>query len=185
MKEQLLLVDANDEIIGYDSKADCHHGMGKLHRAFSVLMFASDGRLLLQKRSSQKLLWPGFWSNSVCSHPRRGEAVGQAAKRRLMEELGIDVDVEYLYKFQYQERYLDVGSEFEICSVFFCIYDGLVNPDSNEIAEIKYIPVDRVMSEIQKSPESFTPWFKMEWECILNQHMERIAPALASKLYSI
>ena len=180
MKEQLMLVDENDKVVGYDSKAECHHGRGKLHRAFSILMLTSDGRLLLQKRSSQKLLWPGFWSNSVCSHPRLGEEMEQAAKRRLREELGIDADIEYLYKFKYREKYLNVGSEFEMCSVFVCIHDGPVTPDSEEIAEIQYLHMDKVMSAIQKDPEFFTPWFKMEWECILNQHIGRIEAILAS-----
>ena len=67
--EQLILVDSDDNEIGYSSKSDCHKGLGILHRAFSVFLFDSSGELLLQKRSAKKELWGQYWSNSCCSHP--------------------------------------------------------------------------------------------------------------------
>ncbi|MGH8167629.1 MAG: isopentenyl-diphosphate delta-isomerase, partial [Woeseiaceae bacterium] len=67
--EQLILVDEHDVEIGYMDKASCHDAYGKLHRAFSLFIFDRDGRLLLQRRSASKRLWPLYWSNSCCSHP--------------------------------------------------------------------------------------------------------------------
>ena len=180
VNEQLILVDTNDEVLGYDTKANCHQGMGKLHRAFSVLMFTSDGRLLIQQRSAHKQLWPRYWSNSVCSHPRKGEEVEAAARRRLMEELGIDAQLHYLYTFQYHATYQECGSELEMCSVFYGISDGISKPDIEEIEEIEYIHTDRVMAAIDQSRETFTPWFKMEWECIINNCMDRITARMES-----
>ena len=180
MTENLLLVNDRDEIIGYDTKDICHEGMGKLHRAFSILIFTSEGRLLLQRRSPRKLLWPKYWSNSVCSHPRKGEETEEAAQRRLTEEIGINTPIHFLYTFQYHATYLDIGSEAEMCSVFFGIYNGAVRPDNNEIEEICYADIDQVMKKIQRSPESFTPWFKMEWEHILGNHMSQIKSQIKS-----
>ena len=80
--EELILVDPDDNETGYLSKAECHDGQGILHRAFSLFLFNADGELLLQQRGATKRLWPEFWSNSICSHPRRGESMQVATRRR-------------------------------------------------------------------------------------------------------
>ena len=94
--EQLILVDDQDREIGFKPKADCHLGAGVLHRAFSIFVFNGDNELLLQRRSLGKMLWPGFWSNTCCSHPRRGESMTVAVARRLEQELGFTCRLEYL-----------------------------------------------------------------------------------------
>ena len=76
--ESLILVDEADREVGYLSKARCHDGRGVLHRAFSLLIFNDRGELLLQRRSGAKTLWPHYWSNSCCSHPRRFESMEEA-----------------------------------------------------------------------------------------------------------
>jgi len=101
-REELILVDADDNETGFGTKADCHDGEGVLHRAFSLFLFNAEGELLLQQRGSQKRLWPGFWSNSCCSHPRRGETMPVATLRRLSDELNISAQLEYIYQFCYQ-----------------------------------------------------------------------------------
>ena len=87
--EKLILVDEHDNIIGYENKDVCHNGDGLLHRAFSIFLFTSNGELLIQQRSQEKRLWGLFWSNTCCSHPRKGETYEQATMRRLQEELGL------------------------------------------------------------------------------------------------
>ena len=69
MEENCILVDKEDNIIGKDSKVKCHLGEGKLHRAFSVLLFNNSGDLLIQKRAREKITFPSIWANSCCSHP--------------------------------------------------------------------------------------------------------------------
>ena len=80
------------------TKLDCHEGDGVLHRAFSVFVFNSRGDSL-QQRSKLKMLWPGYWSNACCSHPRVGEDSKEAAHRRLKQELGLSMELSFLYKF--------------------------------------------------------------------------------------
>ena len=63
--EALILVDSSDQPCGHLDKRACHQGKGRLHRAFSVFIFNSQSQVLMQRRSSEKLLWPGFWSNSL------------------------------------------------------------------------------------------------------------------------
>ena len=161
--EQLILVDENDAQVGVSSKVDCHAGDGVLHRAFSLFIFNNDGELLLQRRSRHKPLWPMFWSNSACSHPRSGESMETAVHRRLEQELGLKADLQFLYKFVYQASYLDVGSEHEFCSVYAGCTSDEPYANSNEVDEMRYLAPDELDREMQEDPDSFTPWFKLEW----------------------
>ena len=99
--EELILVDEQDREIGCKSKSDCHIGNGILHRAFSIFIFNTNNEVLIQKRSSEKLLWPSCWSNACCSHPRYGEPMKTAVVRRLVQELGFNCPLIFLYKFQF------------------------------------------------------------------------------------
>ncbi|MBA3562990.1 MAG: isopentenyl-diphosphate Delta-isomerase [Gammaproteobacteria bacterium] len=164
--EQLILVDDEDREIGHDSKADCHDGQGVLHRAFSLFVFNDAGELLLQKRSASKRLWPLYWSNSCCSHPRRGEGMKEAIHRRLEQELGLESDLEFLYKFKYQARYGELGAEHELCWVYAGHARGPVRVNANEVAEWRYVRPAQLDIEIARRAEWFTPWLKLEWERI-------------------
>ncbi len=161
--EPLILVDENDREIGGMSKADCHRGNGVLHRAFSIFIFNGKGELLIQKRSLKKPLWGGYWSNSVCSHPRRGESYEIATQRRLKDELGIETELNFHFRFQYHAKFRDIGSENELCSVFTGVHNGPFYINSAEISEIRFIAPGMLSLEMTRSPERFTPWFKLEW----------------------
>ncbi len=162
--EPLILVDAQDREIGYQDKLTCHTGEGILHRAFSIFIFNSAGEMLLQQRSTSKRLWPMYWSNSCCSHPRRGESMDGAVVRRLEQELGFCASLQYLYKFIYQVPYLDLGAEHELCSVFVGQSEEPIQANENEIASWRYISGLELEREMQQMPEQFTPWFKLEWQ---------------------
>jgi isopentenyl-diphosphate delta-isomerase len=172
--EMLVLVNPADKVIGYRDKLGCHLGDGILHRAFSIFIFNDKGQLLLQMRSNTKHLWPLFWSNSCCSHPRKGETMAEAVSRRLQEELGIDSRLTYLYKFQYQARFKDVGSENELCSVYVGKSNQTIKTNPNEISEWRFIDPEKLEQEIKEFPDRFTPWFKMEWERLRSEHWGRI-----------
>jgi len=175
--EALVLVDEHDHEIGAETKQACHAGSGLLHRAFSIFIFDNRGELLLQKRSPQKPLWPNYWSNTCCSHPRQGETMEQAVERRLAEELGIQVPLTYLYKFQYHAQYDSVGSEREYCWVYYGRYDGDPDVNLNEIADWRYIDVAGLDAELASSPDDFTPWFKLEWAELKAAHLPQILSA--------
>lgn len=161
--EQLILVDDHDREIGFKPKTDCHLGNGVLHRAFSIFVFNSANDLLLQQRSPAKMLWPGYWSNTCCSHPRRGESMATAVTRRLTQELGFTCPLEFLYKFKYQAQFGSVGAEHELCSVYFGRHDGPVDVNVTEIAAWRFVGVEALERELAAAPQTFTPWFKMEW----------------------
>ncbi|MDH3977851.1 MAG: isopentenyl-diphosphate Delta-isomerase [Gammaproteobacteria bacterium] len=172
--ESLILVNDNDEEIGIHPKAACHEGEGLLHRAFSVFLFNRDGELLLQQRSALKPLWPLFWSNSCCSHPRENETIEQAGHRRIYEELQLECDLQFLYKFKYQASFGDLGSEHELCHVFAGYTDQQVVPHPDEIAEWRFIHPDDLSQEIAADESRFTPWLKMEWKRITAEFLDDI-----------
>ena len=168
--ESLILVDEADRELGYLSKDRCHEGQGVLHRAFSLLIFNERGELLLQRRSGRKRLWPHYWSNSCCSHPRRDESMEAAIHRRLREELGLECPLHFLFKFRYQAQFDSAGAEHELCSVFIGRSSGELRIDHNEIADWRWVSPDGLADEMRSGAERFTPWFTMEWERIWRDH---------------
>jgi isopentenyl-diphosphate delta-isomerase len=169
--DTLILVDEADREVGHLSKAQCHDGRGILHRAFSLLIFNAGGELLLQQRAASKRLWPLYWSNSCCSHPRRSETMETAIQRRLHEELGVRCPMQFLFKFQYQAQWDATGAENELCSVYIGRIQSQVRADPHEIAGLRWVSPEQVQAEIAlHRPGHFTPWFIMEWERIWNDH---------------
>jgi len=160
MEEYVILVDENDNPIGKEEKVKCHLPNGKLHRAFTVLLFNEEGKLLLTKRSQSKMLWPNDWDGTVASHPRESETYISSAERRLPEEIGVICSLDYLFKFEYHVPYKDIGSENEICGTLIGILrdSSTINLVKDEIDETKWITVDELISDLQKKSRIFCPW---------------------------
>ena len=173
--EALILVDEADREVGHLSKAKCHDGQGVLHRAFSLLIFNDEGELLLQQRSPRKRLWPMYWSNSCCSHPRRAESMETAIHRRLYEELGLSCPLHFLFKFQYQAQFESAGAEQELCSVVIGRSQAQVKVDPNEIHAWRWVGPEALQAELAGAgADKFTPWFKLEWARIWQEHRSAV-----------
>lgn len=173
--EELILVDDKDREIGTLSKGACHDGEGLLHRAFSVFLFDSSGRLLIQQRAGEKRLWPLYWANSCCSHPRSGEEMDGATVRRTREELGVTAEVEFVYKFQYQASYGDLGAEHELCWVYIGLTrEDDVRPNPSEIADWEFLAPEEVDALVADESADVAPWFRMEWRELRRSHWDRV-----------
>ncbi len=169
--EPLILVDDTDREIGHLDRANCHAGSGILHRAFSLLIFNGNGELLLQQRAAAKRLWPLYWSNSCCSHPRRAESMEVAIHRRLAEELGIDCPLQFLFKFQYQAQFDPAAAERELCSVFIGRCTGRVRANPAEVHDWRWSGTAALQAEMASAAVSrFTPWFRLEWDRVWRDH---------------
>ena len=160
MEEYVILVDQNDNPIGKEDKVKCHLPNGKLHRAFTALIFNEEGKLLLTKRSDKKMLWPGYWDGTVASHPRESETYVSSAERRMPEEIGIVCKMNYMNKFEYHVPYKDIGSENEICGTLIGIVDDFDETCliKDEISEIKWIDPDELKNELQQNMDVYCPW---------------------------
>ncbi len=158
--EYVILVDDKDCKIGTEEKVACHLPDGKLHRAFTALLFDQNGRLVLTRRSQKKMLWPGYWDGTFASHPREGETYVSSSERRMPEEMGLECKMDYLFKFEYHVPYKDVGSENEICGTLM----GIIAEDTrfdiieDEISEIRWVSAEQLITELKKQPEIYCPW---------------------------
>ena len=171
-QEILILVDDNDNEIGTDTRENCHSGRGKRHRAYTAFIF-HRGRMLLQKRSNKKLLWPGAWDVSFTSHVYPGESYQQAASRRARQELDAEIgqltDVHSFVYFAPQ----GANAENEFCRVLVGDFDGRFTPNPDEMMAAKWATLAEVDADVRGRPDAYTPWFKLSLEGFLKSPLAK------------
>lgn len=160
---EVILVNSKDEELGILDKMEAHYE-GILHRAFSVLVYNSKGEMLIQKRAADKYHSGGLWTNACCSHQQPGESSEAAAKRRLKEEIGLEANPEFLYKFIYKAELDNDLIEFEYDHVLTCTTDAKPVLNPAEVEDFKYVDVKTLMADIKANPEQYTFWFKQIME---------------------
>lgn len=168
----VILVDEHDNEIGTMEKMEAHV-LGKLHRAFSVVIFNAEGQMLLQKRADGKYHSAGLWTNACCSHPKPGEPVVSAASRRLKEEMGIEVHPTFAYKFIYRAELDHNLVEHEYDHVFIGTFNGKPEINLNEVSDWKYVDVASLKRDVIERPNEYTAWFKM-----IIEHPSAVASSL-------
>jgi isopentenyl-diphosphate Delta-isomerase len=161
--EILVLVDDKDNQIGTDTRENCHRGKGKRHRAYTVFLF-HDGKLLLQRRSGKKVLWPGTWDVSFTSHVYPGETYAEAAARKGRQELNVEVgELEDVHSFVYFAPQGD-HAENEFCRLLVGEFDGNFRPNPEEIMEVKWASPDELKRDLKAHPGFYTPWLALSFE---------------------
>ena len=166
-KENVILVDKNDNQVGLMPKLEAHQ-KGLLHRAFSIFIFNSKYELLLQKRASTKYHSGGLWTNTCCSHPREGEETLDAANRRLIEEMGIQTSLRKVHDFIYRAELDNDLTEHEFDHVFYGVYneDPIIN--KGEADDFKWIDMDSLNKDIRTNGNNYTVWFKIAFKYFYN-----------------
>ncbi|MHC8327944.1 isopentenyl-diphosphate Delta-isomerase [Pseudomonas sp. LB1P83] len=159
MDEFLILVDRQNRKKGIAEKLQAHQ-LGLLHRAFSIFIFDSKGRLLLQQRAFGKYHSEGLWSNTCCGHPRPGERTAAAAKRRLSEEMGITCQLRKVFTLIYREPVSNQLIEYEYGHIFVgtCDCEPVANPE--EANDWQWQTLSELPACIAAAPETFTVWFR-------------------------
>ena len=156
--EFVVLVDEQDNAIGTMEKQQAHVE-GVLHRAFSIFIFNSEKKLLLQKRASSKYHCGGLWTNTCCSHPRENETVLDAANRRLEEEMGMSCNLQSIFSFVYKAEFENGLTEHEFDHVFFGESNSTPTINLEEVEDFRYVGMEELQIEINENPTHFTPWF--------------------------
>ena len=159
MKSNVVLVDTEDNVLGECNKLEAHIN-GKLHRAFSIFIFNSEKKLLIQKRANHKYHSGGLWSNSCCSHPNINETTLSAAHKRLQDELGFDCELTERGSFIYKVHLDNDLYENEYDHIIIGKYNGEIKCNPDEVQEFKWIDMTDIQNEIKNHPEKFTFWFK-------------------------
>lgn len=185
--ENLILVDENDKAVGHASKLDCHlNSEGPpLHRAFSVFLFNEKNELLMQRRSMAKVTFPGYYTNTCCSHPLNNKhemdetnAIGvkRAAQRKMTDELGVVANefpfknINYVTRILYKAPCSETFGEHEVDYVLFAKGNVKLNINENEVSEVTYVPyggMDAFIRNCESRGIPITPWFKL----IMNSHL--------------
>ncbi|KAJ7532214.1 hypothetical protein O6H91_14G077600 [Diphasiastrum complanatum] len=185
-EDECILVDENDNVVGHDSKYNCHlmekiEAENLLHRAFSVFLFNSKNELLLQKRSATKVTFPLVWTNTCCSHPlyRESELIDEdqlgvknAAQRKLYDELGIQAEDVPVHEFTCLGRILYKAAsdgkwgEHELDYLVFLKKDVKAQPNPEEVSDVQYVNREQLKELIRKADAGedgikLSPWFRL------------------------
>lgn len=176
LSQKLLMVDSQDCFLDYIDKHTAH----KLdyinsteaypHRAFSLFVFNSENKLLMQQRSHKKLTFPLHWSNTCCGHPLKGqnsEEVKQEALDRALQELGVKFDtscITFLGKILYKAPADDYWGEFEVDYLYFVRdnrfkYISQLPINSEECESAEWLQRDKLQDYVKSHDKLVTPWF--------------------------
>ncbi|MGW6276777.1 isopentenyl-diphosphate Delta-isomerase [Kribbella sp. NPDC055071] len=170
-EERVVLLDEAGRAIGTEAKATVHHAATPLHLAFSAYVIDPDGRVLLTQRAADKPTWPGVWTNSCCGHPLPGEPVTDAVRRRLADELGIQVgSIELvLPEFRYRAEMPSGVVENELCPVYRVVWSGEPALNPAEVASYRWVE----WADVRDVP-GLSPW------CLLQlDELDPLGPAPA------
>lgn len=161
-RERVVLVDEEDREVGTAEKLDAHRNP-RLHRAFSVFVLNDRNELLLQRRARGKYHSGGLWSNTCCGHPGPGDAIEEAARRRLREEMGFDCALTRAFSFLYRAE-MDRGLvEHELDHVFVGRHQGDPEPDPDEAEGWRWTALDEIGRDMSRRPEVYTAWFRIAY----------------------
>ncbi len=152
-------VNESDQVLGSITRREAHSGSNKIHRAISVFIFSPNySKLLLQQRSLDKDMSPGYWAESVGGHVTYGQTYQDAAVREIKEELGLNLTPTFHSKHLFS---LDGEREY------FTLYSAIAPPhtvisfDTDEIQIIKWVNVSDLAQFI--SQNLCTSGFLQSW----------------------
>ncbi|WP_455371983.1 isopentenyl-diphosphate Delta-isomerase [Limibacillus halophilus] len=142
------------------------HERGLLHQAVSLFVFHGR-KLLVQRRAAGKYHSPGLWANTVCSHPRFGEAPVSGAHRRLREELGMQLPLRSVGEFTYRAPVGQGLIEHEQVHLFVgevASEAHRVAPNPEEVSELRWLDAEELAAELRERPQALAPWFRIYLE---------------------
>jgi isopentenyl-diphosphate Delta-isomerase len=158
-RPRVVLVDTAGNVTGEADKLEAHRDGGRLHLAFSVFVFDTEGRVLLQRRAPGKYHFAGRWTNTCCSHPMPGEGVVEAGVRRLDEEMGITTSLTDVGSFIYRAEDAASGlTEYELDHVLIGEYDDDPVPNPDEADAWRWVTLADLHSDLTTNPNRYTPW---------------------------
>ena len=147
-EEMLVVVNGRDEVLEYLPRSICHRPPYLMHREIFVVLFEGLEKVWLQKRSMQKEQWPGRWTVTASGHVAKGQSYLDAAKRELVEEVGVEAVLKKSVKFV-----SELVENRAMIQVFTGVYMGGFVLDGKEVDEVRSYE----KSELEKMRDKFTP----------------------------
>lgn len=162
--DEVVLVDDDGTPCGTAPRASVHTRDTPLHRAFSLYLFDDQGRVLITRRALVKTTWPGVWTNACCGHPRPGEQLVDAVRRRLHEELGVGVEDLEVVLPAFRYRAVDASGivEHELCPVLAGRVVGPLRPDPEEVGEHAWVSWPDLVAAVRATPRVYSPWAALQ-----------------------
>ena len=166
LDELIEIVDDRNRVVSVRTRGDAYRE-GLKHRAVNILVLNEQGDLLVQKRASDKVFYPDFWDLSCAEHVKPGESYLEAARRGLMEELGV-INAEprlvrpvHFQKNEYENPLMGFMRDYEFVELYETFWKGKIKLDEQEVSEAWFLSA----SEIEKLAREgkMTPWFLEEW----------------------
>jgi isopentenyl-diphosphate delta-isomerase len=165
MKEVVVLITEDNQIIGTMEKYAAHNKNTQLHRAFSCYVFNEKGQFLLTQRAKSKKVFPGVWTNSCCGHPGLGESHEHALKRRLLYELGLQPDMVQLALVDFRYRAEMNGIvENELCPVYLVKVSQNPTRNPEEVETYKWMSWKSFLKKTRDNPKGYSKWCVMQVE---------------------
>ncbi len=161
------VVDYHDKVISQEQRSEVHR-KDLRHRAVHIFIWNKQGELLLQKRSSQKDVAPNKWDSSASGHLQVGEEYDAAAGREVAEELGAELPLKRIRKF---EACKELGWEF------VWLYEGESEGPfyfpKNEISKLQWWKISKINDTIEQQPHKFAQSFCYLWKA--SSYLEAVA----------
>lgn len=167
----VILVNEHDQEVGRCEKMLAHKE-GLLHRAFSIFLFNAEGEMLLHRRALAKYHSGGLWTNACCSHPMPGIPIEYTLQEKLQQEMGLQCPIEFVFSFLYKAALDNDLTEHELDHVFVGEFNGLPNPNPEEVEDWRFFSISEISDLMISKPEMFTEWFKIAFPKVL-QHTEK------------
>lgn len=167
----VILVNEQDQEVGRCEKMLAHKE-GLLHRAFSIFLFNAEGEMLLHRRALAKYHSGGLWTNACCSHPMPGIPIEYTLQEKLQQEMGLQCPIEFVFSFLYKAALDNDLTEHELDHVFVGEFNGLPNPNPEEVEDWRFFSISEISDLMILQPEMFTEWFKIAFPKVL-QHTEK------------
>lgn len=160
MAERVIFVDENDVVVGAGPREEAWQN-GYYTRNTRLVIRDENGRVLSQKRSADKKLYPGMWTVAAGGHVDEGETWETAAQRETKEEIGVDIEVRLVGEFVFKD-----DSEDKKVRQIIRVYEGTASStaqftvDTDEVEKVEWYELDALKSSMHETPEQFTPSFR-------------------------
>jgi len=146
------------------------HQLGIHHRAVHIYLFNAKGELLLQQRTMNTDHYPGYFGISVTGHIDSGEGSGAAARRELLEELGLDLPLEFLFSFKQETTISPEYIDRQFNDVFICLADIPVTQikcQPEEVQTVLYVPFSEFQNMIANPASKLAPVYASECKALI------------------